>query len=110
LLDAATWRGCIFLGTRCEGGNVILEVRDNGIGMTDEVRARCRHPHFSTKRDNALHESNSTGMGLGLSFVAVILEHHHAHMEIESQRLEGSVFRVRFAKAPDSTENPADGE
>ena len=49
----------------------VLEVRDNGVGMTEEVRRRCTETHFSTKRDNALYEGHSTGMGLGLSFVAV---------------------------------------
>ena len=39
--------------------------------MTEEVRRRCTETHFSTKRDNAIYEGNSTGMGLGLSFVVV---------------------------------------
>ena len=42
---------------------------DNGAGMTEEVRRRCTETHFSTKRDNAIYEGHSTGMGLGLSFV-----------------------------------------
>ena len=78
---------------------MILEVQDNGIGMSDEVRRRCTETHFSTKRDNALYEGNTTGMGLGLSFVAVILEHHHAQLEIESAPLRGALLRVRFPAA-----------
>ena len=50
----------------------VLEVRDNGIGMTEEVRKNCLRTHFTTKRDNALYEGYSAGMGLGLSFVAVV--------------------------------------
>ena len=61
---------------------IILEVRDNGAGMTEEVRRRCTETHFSTKRDNAIYEGHSTGMGLGLSFVVAILEHHRARLEI----------------------------
>jgi signal transduction histidine kinase len=38
----------------------------------------------------------SAGMGLGLSFVVVILEHHGAKLEIESKEMEGATFRVRF--------------
>jgi signal transduction histidine kinase len=79
---------------------VVLEVCDNGAGLTEEVRRRCTETHFSTKRDNALYEGLSTGMGLGLSFVVAILEHHHARLEIESEPLRGTTFRVRFAAAP----------
>jgi signal transduction histidine kinase len=64
--------------------------------MTEEVRRRCVETHFSTKRNNALFAGLSAGMGLGLSFVSVILEHHAARLEIESEPLHGAVLRVRF--------------
>jgi signal transduction histidine kinase len=96
LIAAAAWRGAVVLRTRCVGDRAILEVRDNGIGMTEDVRRRCTETHFSTKRDNATYEGNSTGMGLGLSFVTVILKHHRATLEIESQPLHGAMFRVSF--------------
>jgi signal transduction histidine kinase len=38
-------------------------------------------------------------MGLGLSFVAVVLEHHGATLEIESEPLEGALFRLKFPLA-----------
>jgi signal transduction histidine kinase len=96
LIAAASWRGAVILRTRHEGSQAIFEVEDNGIGMTEEVRRRCTETHFSTKRDNAIYEGNSTGMGLGLSFVLVILEHHQATLEILSRPLEGAVMRARF--------------
>jgi signal transduction histidine kinase len=96
LIDAAAWRGRVLLRTRREQDALVLEVTDNGAGMTEEVRHRCTETHFSTKRDNAIHEGNSTGMGLGLSFVVAILEHHHAKLEIESAPVRGTTFRMRF--------------
>jgi signal transduction histidine kinase len=78
----------------------VLEVRDNGVGMTEEVRRRCTETHFTTKRDNAVYEGNTTGMGLGLSFVVVILEHHAATLEIESEPLKGALFRASFPLVP----------
>jgi signal transduction histidine kinase len=96
LIDAAAWRGEVSLTSRREGDVGVLEVRDNGIGMTEEVRERCLQTHFSTKRDNALYEGYNAGMGLGLSFVAVVLEHHGARLEIESEPLDGALFRLRF--------------
>ncbi len=86
--------------TRRSDNVVILEVSDNGAGMTEEVRRRCTEPHFSTKRDNALFEGLSTGMGLGLSFVVAVLEHHQATLEIDSETGRGTTFRARFAAAP----------
>jgi signal transduction histidine kinase len=99
LIAAAAWKGAVALRTRREEDRAILEVSDNGIGMTEEVRRRCTETHYSTKRDNAIYEGNSTGMGLGLSFVTVILEHHRATLDIESQPLEGATFRVSFPLA-----------
>ncbi len=100
LIAAAAWKGGVVVSARREEA-VVLEVRDNGIGMTEEVRRRCTETHFSTKRDNAAYEGQSTGMGLGLSFVQVVLDNHGAKLEIESEPLRGATFRVRFpVRAP----------
>ena len=96
LIAAAAWKGLVLLRTRKENDQAVLEVKDNGIGMSPEVRRRCLETHFSTKRDNALFAGLSAGMGLGLSFVTVILEHHQSKLEIESEPLQGALFRVRF--------------
>ena len=109
LIDAAAWRGRVTVRTRREGAAAVLEVRDNGAGMSDEVCRRCTETHFSTKRDNALFEGHSTGMGLGLSFVVAILEHHHATLEIESEPRRGTTFRIRFPAAPEPAALPTGG-
>jgi signal transduction histidine kinase len=96
LIDAASWKGEVSLRVRKEGTTAVLEIADNGIGMTDEVRENCLKTHFTTKRDNALYEGYSAGMGLGLSFVAVVLEHHKASLEIDSHPRRGATFRIRF--------------
>ena len=98
LIEAAGWRGEVHLRSREERDAIVLEVRDNGIGMTEEVRENCLTTHFTTKRDNALYEGYNAGMGLGLSFVAVVLEHHEAKLDIESQPLHGALFRIRFPR------------
>jgi len=110
LIAAAAWKGSVVVRARREGGEIVLEVRDNGIGMTEEVCRRCTETHFSTKRDNAAYEGHSTGMGLGLSFVQVVLDNHKAKLEIESQPLEGATFRVRFPARPSSESAPAEAE
>jgi signal transduction histidine kinase len=99
LIQAAAWPGKVVLRTSRCAEEVVLEVSDNGAGMTSEVRQRCTETHFSTKRDNALYEGHSTGMGLGLSFVVAILEHHHGKLEIESESMRGTTFRARLPAA-----------
>ena len=99
LISAAGWIGTVKIRTRRQERWAILEVQDDGVGMSDEVRQRCLEPHFSTKRNNALFEGNATGMGLGLSFVAAIIKLHGASLEVESQPLQGALFRIRFPLA-----------
>lgn len=99
LLDAAAWRGQVELRARRDSEWAVLEVTDNGIGMSAEVRERCTQTHFTTKRDNALYEGYNAGMGLGLSFTVVVLEHHGAELEVDSAPLKGATFRVRFPLA-----------
>ncbi|MBA4068037.1 MAG: hypothetical protein C0501_30895 [Isosphaera sp.] len=106
LLAAASWKGDVSVRAFRDGSAAVLEVRDNGIGMTEEVRRNCLRTHFTTKRDNALYEGYSAGMGLGLSFVAVVLEHHQATLEIDSAPLRGTTFRLRFPL--EDEERPAD--
>lgn len=96
LIAAAGWKGQVTIRARREEDRAVIEIADNGIGMTEEVRKRCLETHYSTKRDNALFAGLSSGMGLGLSFVQVVLEHHGATLEIVSERLRGATFRVRL--------------
>lgn len=108
LISVAAWRGLITLTTKqsaeseTEKETVVLEIKDNGIGMTEEVREKCLTTHFSTKRDNALYEGHAAGMGLGLSFVSMVCQHHSADIEIISKPNEGAIFRITFPKT-----NPA---
>src|SRR5581483_5688116 len=107
LIAAAGWRGQVRLRTYRDADQAVLEVSDNGIGMTEEVRRRCTETHFSTKRDNALYEGHAAGMGLGLAFVVTVLEHHRARLEIESAPLRGATFRVRLPMLTAQSAQPA---
>lgn len=58
-----------------------LEVADNGPGMSEEVRAKCLNPFFSTKGDH--------GTGLGLSSVQGAMSDHRGALHIETAPGEG---------------------
>jgi len=70
---------------------VVIEVTDTGVGMSEEVRARVFEPFFTTKESGA-------GSGLGLATVYEVATNHGGIVEVESSVGEGSTFRVRLPR------------
>ena len=87
-VDAMPEGGTITVAARTDGSHVRLEVRDNGVGMSDDVRQRCLEPFFSTKGQH--------GTGLGLSMVHATVEQHRGRLQIESEAGRGTTFSVRL--------------
>ena len=72
-----------------ENNHVVIEVSDNGIGISEENSQKIFEPKFTTK---------SSGMGLGLGMVKNIVETYHGSITFTSQKNEGTVFKVTFPK------------
>jgi two-component system NtrC family sensor kinase len=72
---------------------VSIEIKDTGIGIPDEDLSRVFEPFYSTKR-------NGQGVGLGLSVVYGIIERHGGKISVDSQRGNGTMFRLEFPKTP----------
>ena len=87
-VDAMPHGGTIKLRTGAEHGQAVLEISDEGTGMTEEVRTRCLEPFFSTKGEQ--------GTGLGLSMVFGIIKRHEGSVEIDSLPGIGTTFRLRL--------------
>jgi two-component system NtrC family sensor kinase len=79
--------GRVTIGTALVDGLVVVSIRDNGVGMTDSVKARIYEPFFTTK-------DVGEGTGLGLSIAYSIVEKHHGTIAIDSVPGEGSEFRI----------------
>jgi signal transduction histidine kinase len=79
--------GRVTVSTAERDGHVVVSIRDNGVGMSDAVRARIFDPFFTTK-------DVGEGTGLGLSIAYSIVEKHHGRIEVESAPGEGTEFRV----------------
>jgi PAS domain S-box-containing protein len=69
-----------------DGAAIVVEARDNGIGMTEEIKANIFTPFFSTKE--------KFGTGLGLALTARIVKLHGGEIDVESEPERGSVFRI----------------
>jgi signal transduction histidine kinase len=82
------------------GRYVRVEVADDGIGMTADVRARIFDPFFTTK-------PMGQGTGMGLSTVYGIVKQSSGHIRVESEPGRGSIFTVLFPAAP---ERPRDAD
>ncbi len=85
-VDALPEGGKIVIRTCANEQNAVFEIQDNGIGMPDEVSARCLDPFVTTKI--------GPGAGLGLAIVNGIAQRHRGGVEIESRLGEGTLVRV----------------
>lgn len=78
---------CIFSST--EKNMVIIEISDNGKGITEEEKQNIFDPFYTTK-------AVGKGTGLGLSISYSIIENHGGSVECESSPGKGSTFIIKL--------------
>lgn len=77
------------VSARVEDEQVIISVRDRGIGIPQDKLDEIFDPFFQVDNSDARRFG---GLGVGLSIVRLILERHHAMIHVESVVGKGSVF------------------
>ncbi|MCP4641928.1 MAG: PAS domain S-box protein [bacterium] len=70
---------------------VVVSVRDEGIGVPKANLPRLVEPFFTTRRE-------SGGTGLGLSICATIVHEHHGDLQIDSSLGDGMTVRVQLPR------------
>ncbi len=85
------------LTTTRDGDEVLIEVRDHGVGIAARDLSGVFHPFFRVDRSRT---RATGGLGLGLALVKRIVDAHGGSISLESVVDEGTVVSVRLPSAP----------
>jgi signal transduction histidine kinase len=90
-IKASNDGGSIYLisGTD-DNGHTFIEVRDEGVGIPDEEKAKITEPFYMVDKSRS---RKSGGAGLGLALVKLILEKHGLSLEIRDGERCGTIIR-----------------
>jgi CheY-like chemotaxis protein len=86
-LEASSNGGELHIAATRENDEVVIAVRDHGLGMTDDMRQQIFDPYFTTKPH---------GSGLGLSVVRKTVNSLGGRLSVQSEHGKGSTFEVRL--------------
>lgn len=101
--DAMPSGGALTIETAVSGENVILRVRDDGIGMDASTRSRALEPFFTTKPEGE-------GTGLGLSLVYGVVDGLGGRLSIESAVGLGTIVEVALPAADAVPDEPEEAD
>lgn len=83
----------IEVATKMQNGNVVISIRDNGIGIPKEYQAQIFDRFYRVPTGN-VHDVK--GFGLGLSYVKKIIDSHDGKIKVESALNKGTKFSILF--------------
>lgn len=94
-------KGLIVVKTGSEDNHIVVEVQDNGQGMTEKVLKQIFDPFFTTKRAKG-------GTGLGLAISHKIIEEHGGRISATSKPGAGTTFTIRipYSRTSQSAQAP----
>jgi PAS domain S-box-containing protein len=92
-LKKAGFRPTLKVSTRDLGDRVEIKVRDNGIGISPDVREKLFQPFFTTKPTG-----EGTGLGLSISY-DIVTQQHGGTIGVESEVGKFTEFTVRLPRA-----------
>ena len=79
--------------TENTGNSIILRISDKGSGMSKVAQKRVFEKFY---REHTGDVHNVKGHGLGLAYVKRIVEDHHGHISLESEKGKGSTFILKL--------------
>jgi signal transduction histidine kinase len=94
--------GLINISVKTSGNFVVTEIKDSGIGLKPEEKARLFSEFFRAKNEKT---KNIGGTGLGLSIVKRIVDSYSGKIEVDSEYGEGTSFWIYLPFTNDVIEN-----
>ena len=85
--------GKVMVNIRKEDMEILLSVRDTGIGIAPENQERIFERFYRVDKS---HSKEAGGTGLGLSIVKHAAKIHNAKIEVDSILGEGTAITIRF--------------
>jgi two-component system, NtrC family, sensor kinase len=85
--DAMPLGGELKIKTFQKNGELSVEITDNGAGIDEKNLKKIFDPFFTTK-------PTGKGTGLGLAVCYGIVTGHGGRIEVESNEIEGTTFKV----------------
>ena len=85
--------GTILISISSTTNHIIVEVKDTGIGLNSNDKAKLFQEFFRAKNENT---KNISGTGLGLSIVKRIVDSYSGKIEVESEYGKGTSFKIYF--------------
>src|SRR6185295_9862961 len=85
----------IQISLREDDNKIIMSMADNGIGIPTEYTDKVFDKFFRIPHGNT---HNAKGYGLGLSYVAHVVQKHHGAIKVESEPGIGSTFIISLPK------------
>ncbi len=86
----------VIAATRNLGDSIEIRIRDNGTGISPEVKEKMFDPFYTTKP-----AGEGTGLGLSLSY-DIVVKQHGGSIEVETQPGEFTEFRIILPRAAGS--------
>ncbi|MBQ4528520.1 MAG: HAMP domain-containing histidine kinase [Clostridia bacterium] len=83
--------GYVLVAMQQTDGKVIIEVRDNGVGISEEERGKIFERFYRVDKARS-RETGGTGLGLSIALAAV--KYHNGQIEVESEEGKGSTFKI----------------
>ena len=90
--DLPSEQKCIHIQVGQSAQHALVQVRDHGTGIPEEIRQRLFESFFTTKSD---------GMGMGLNICRTIIEYHQGQLWVEPAEGQGSVFKFTLPLSTD---------
>jgi two-component system, OmpR family, phosphate regulon sensor histidine kinase PhoR len=81
----------IHISTRNSNSTLLVEIKDNGVGISEENQKKIFHRFYRVPTGN-LHDIK--GFGLGLNYVKSIVEAHKGKISVASEPGKGSTFKI----------------